>query len=180
MKLRHFFFLHLLLLAIILSACASGPNRSQEATLQAVSFEATLTESAKATENDVATQSATPAATKEIAAPTREPIVVFETALSFSEIETKLIWDRVVTPYIHWYADLEDHPPLATMYIKKVEMPGFLYSASVIFEEGIHGSWIMSGADGIVDWWYPECLGSCPISEDFRSAYPEIMAIIEP
>ncbi len=171
-------------LLLLLSACASGPSEEQQATLVAVAVEAELTRAAEAL-----APSSTPAPVDEVppsdtpapaaAAPT--PVVVYIAAGSFSDEEKSNLQARVIDPYIDYHAGLPDHPPLVSLSLEKSDsLPDFPYSANAIFEEGITAGFLIHATAGVLDWWVPECLGPCPVSDEFRAKYPEIMAILEP
>jgi hypothetical protein len=109
------------------------------------------------------------------------PEVVFLAEGSFSADEKSQIMTRVVNPFILYYSELADHPPLLTLTIEKYDgLAGYPYQAEAIFETGINIGWLIPATGGTVDWWIPECMGPCPLSDNFRATYPEIVAILEP
>lgn len=179
---------------LLLGACVGGPSEEQQATLVAVAISAALTESAlEIAETSapgfdggpvpvVSEAAAAPAPTEP--APTATvstPAVVFQAAGSFSDAEKDILRQRVILPFIHYHADLPEHPAMASLSIEKSSsLADFPYSANAIFEGGVTIGFLIHATGGVVDWWIPDCLGPCPISDSFRAAYPEIMAIIEP
>ncbi len=171
---------------LLLGACA--PALSQQDIQGTVEIMLALTSlaetsAAPATETPAApTAEAAPTSTAE--PPTAEPAgpeVVFLAEGSFSADEKAQLMARVVEPFIHYYRDLAEHPPLLTLTIEKYDgLAGYVYTAQAIFEGGGNIGWLVSASGGLVDWWIPECMGACPLSASFRAAYPEIVAIMEP
>ena len=196
--LQAYLFMSLALL-LLLDACAGGPDEDQAATLVAVAVEAALTETAAAAPADggedpapPASEAPPPAATTAAtdppptdapptASPASTPVVVFQAAGSFSDAEKNILRERVILPFIHYHADLENHPAMVSMSIEhSASLADYPYAASAIFEEGITSGFLIHATGGVVDWWYPECLVACEFSAPFRAAYPEIIAIVEP
>ena len=166
---------------LALGACAGGDgdNESEIATLVAQQLQTSAAEDAiEPTTGPEAT------ATEEEAvedAPDSRPEVVFVPGGLFDEAERNLIMEKVVRPYIHYHDDLADHPTLLTVSIEHYEGdPSFLYTAEAIFETGVYNGWLMPATAGVLDWWVPDCMGPCPLSDSFRATYPEIVAILEP
>jgi hypothetical protein len=181
-------------LVFLLGACAGGPSEDQQATLVAVAVSAALTDSAAdvptADDGEAApvTTAEAPAAATEAAptdapptvAPPPTPVVVFQAAGSFSDAEKDQLRQRVVQPFVMYYADLAEHPTLVSFSLEKMDIAGYPYGADAIFEGGVTAGFLISNNSAPVDWWYPDCLGPCPFSDAFRAAYPEIIAIVEP
>ncbi|MCW5878852.1 MAG: hypothetical protein KIS80_08310 [Anaerolineales bacterium] len=168
----------ILMVAALLEACAGAPadTDSQIATLVAAELEAG------------AAASDTPAAsaTIEAASPTTEaasdgPEVVFVPGGLFEAAERELFMQRIGNPFIDYHADLAGHPPLLTMTVRHYsEDPAFIYTIEAIFETGVYTGWLAPGSGGNPDWWLPDCMGPCPLSDAFRGAYPEIVGTLEP
>ena len=175
--------------ALILSACGGAPTLSQQDLLETAVILQALTALAEA--EDTATQepatpepAATEAPVEITPAPSdtpEGPLVVFLAAGSFSADEDAQIRSRVVNPFIHYYRDLEGHPPLVSFTVEKISgVGGYPDSANAIFETGTNAGFLISASGGVVDWWLPECMVACSFSDSFRAAYPEIVAILEP
>jgi len=165
-------------LPLLLGACAGGPSEDQQATLVAVAVEAALEESAK----DAPVEDEAPSAEEKPAADdaAEGPIVVFQPDGLFSEDDRNLLYQKLINPFIDYYADLEGHPALVSLSIEKFYDSGYPYGANAIFDEGVTLGFLFGNADGSVDWWVPGCIGGCPFSEAFKDKYPEIMAIAIP
>lgn len=179
MKLRPIFAV-LFLTAFTLSACAPAVSEADlQSTIEiALALTALAETSAAPAPPAEATDAPTVAPATEAPA---SPEVVFLAEGSFSAEEKAQIMGRVVEPFTLYYHDLADHPPLLTITIEKYDgLASYPYSAQAIFETGIYSSWLVPATGGLVDWWIPECMGPCPLSDEFRAAYPEIVAILEP
>lgn len=62
-------------------------------------------------------------------------------------------------------------------FLSNISKPGLNPAA---LRRGINIGWLVPASSGPVDWWIPECMGPCSLSDEFRAAYPEIVAILEP
>jgi len=203
MKLFRPYFLFSLSLLFLLGACSGGASEDQQATLVAVAVSAALTESAAGAAPAEGEEASSPAADDGEAAPaataeppaaataapsdppatvaTPIPVVVFQAAGSFSDAEENQLRQRVVQPFVMYYAELAEHPTLVSFSLEKTDgIAGYPYSADAIFEGGVTAGFLISNNSAPVDWWFPDCLGPCPFSDAFRAAYPEIIAIVEP
>jgi hypothetical protein len=163
----------------LLAACAGGgADLGEVATLVAAQMQ---TNEAAAAPAETAAPLATEASTAE-AAPTLElPEVVFTPGGLFSDADRELIMAKVIGPFIHYHGDLEDYPQLLTVHVQPYEDdPAWLYTAEAIFAGGGYTGWLLPATGGELDWWVPDCMGPCPLSDSFRAAYPEIVAILEP
>ena len=185
MKFRSIFAV-LILTALTLGACA--PAVSDQDLQSTVEIAIALTALA---ETSAAPATASPpaptaeATAEQTIAPATEtpagPEVVFLAEGSFSAEEKSQIMSRVVEPFILYYHDRVEHPALLTIAIEKYDgLAGYPYAAQAIFETGINTGWLVSASGGLVDWWIPDCMGLCPLSDVFRAAYPAIVAILEP
>ena len=183
----HLIFSILILASLTLSACAPVSQADLQSTVEIAIALTALAQTAAA---PAATTAAPIIATVE---PTSEPPVpvateapggpevVFLAEGSFSADEKAQIVGRVIDPFILYHQELADYPQLLTITIEKYDgLAGFGYAAEAIFETGVYAGWLVPVTGVIVDWWLPECLGPCVLSDYFRAAYPEIVAILEP
>jgi len=166
---------------LLLAACGGAPsqaNPSDVATLVA--------EQMQTLEPSLATAAPPPTdapATAPAPAADAGPAVVFIPPGVFSDADRDEIMRKVVNPFMHYYRDLAagGHPSLVSIAIEPYTGdPAWKYGADAIFEGEVYISWLMPVTGGVLDWWLPECMGTCEVSEGFRAAYPEIMSIIEP
>jgi PBP1b-binding outer membrane lipoprotein LpoB len=109
------------------------------------------------------------------------PAIVFLPEGLFSDGDRAIIMQKVVNPFVHYHRDLEGHPALISITIERYSGdPTYPFQALAVFGGGAYIGWLMPATAGVLDWWAPDCMGPCPVSDSFRAAYPEIMAILEP
>lgn len=179
-------FILLILTALILSACTPVSEQDFQSTIEIAIALTALAETAAAPAPTEATAAPTAEATAEAVLPppteaSSGPEVVFLAEGSFSTEEKAEVRARLIEPFILYYHDLAEHPRLLTITIEpSSSLPDYPYAANAIFETGVYASWLVHVSGGVVDWWLPECMDVCPLSDDFRAAYPEIVAILEP
>lgn len=120
----------------------------------------------------------TPTQAAEVEMEGGEPVVVFQAEGAIPESDQEELQARVIDPIIDYYEDLPEGGNILTItaapnnFETKVTYP---YTIDAIFDNGISlGIAIERKADGLA-WWYPECMGECPLSDDFRTKYPEIV-----
>lgn len=162
---------------LFLSACGGVPDESAMQTEVAAQV---LTALAPAATTEAPPETAAPTHTS---APVSgaEPVIVFQPGGLFSDDERNLLLTRVVNPFILYHQEVEGHPPLVSISIEpSSSLADYPYSANAIFETGITAGWLVHATGGVVDWWLPECLGPCILSDAFRTAYPEIVSTLEP
>lgn len=173
------------LLALILSACA--PSLTRQDLQGTIEISIALTALAQTAAAPAATTAAPVIATVE---PTTEPPVPVATGATtgpevvyldvYGDAQAQ-IRGRVVEPFILYYRTTPDYPRIVSITIETVpDVADYPYKAEAIFEGGGNAGWLIRVTGGVVDWWLPECMGPCPFSDEFRAAYPEIVAILEP
>lgn len=177
----------LLLISLFLGACAPAVS---DADLQAtIAISIALTALSQTATAPAATTEAPAEATTEATLPppteaAAGPEVVFLAEGTFSAEEKTQIMSRFVEPFILYHRTAPDYPVIVSIAIEPVEptiyTPDCLYSAQAIFEGGMTAGQLICMTGGLVDWWFPDCMGPCPFSDEFRAAYPEIVAIVEP
>lgn len=161
-----------------LAACGGGIPQADSADVATL-----VAEQVQTLESTVPT-AAPPRADAPAPAADSGPTVVFQPDGSFTDAERDEIMRKVIDPFVHYHRDLEadgQYDKLVSILIRPSDSgPEWMYSASAIFADGVYSGWLMPATDGVLDWWLPECFGVCEVSEGFRAAYPEIMAILEP
>ena len=100
--------------------------------------------------------------------------IVYEASGSFSASEKNQIQERIINPFVDYYNDLDQE--IASITISKSATAGYPYALSGIFKSGVNNSFLIKASGGVVDWWYPECMGECPFSDEFKAKYPEIIS----
>lgn len=110
-----------------------------------------------------------------------QPVVVFQAEGAISETDKSQLQQRVVDPIIDYYADLPEGGNILTITVApntQESKATYPYTVDAIFDNGVSlGVAIERTADGLA-WWYPECMGECPLSGDFRNKYPEIVTVL--
>jgi hypothetical protein len=172
--------LPLLLVICIVAACGGAPQADPADVATLVAEQMQTLEAA----NPTAAPPPTDAPTADPApAADAAPVVVFIPPGLFSDADREEIMRKVVDPFVHYYRDLvaDGHPKLVSIAIESYTGdPAWRYGADAIFEGEVYISWLLPVTGGVLDWWIPECMNVCEVSDSFRAAYPEIMAIIEP
>ena len=169
--------------SLLLAACGALPGVPDESAAQTEIAAQVLTALAPGATEPAPSAEATAASTDTSAPPDSgsEPVIVFQPGGLFSEEQRNIILTRVVNPFILYHQGLEGHPPLVSISIEPASsLADYPYSANAIFDTGITAGWLIHATAGVVDWWLPDCLGPCPISDAFRTAYPEIVSTLEP
>lgn len=165
--------------ALILSACA--PALSQQDLQGTIEISIALTALAQTAAAPAATTAAPAIATVPPTAEAPGPEVVYLDVFGDAQAQ---IQGRQIDPFILYYRTTPDYAHIVSITIETVEptvyTPNCAYKAQAIFEGGITAGWLICVTDGLVDWWLPECMGPCLLSDEFRAAYPEIVAILEP
>jgi hypothetical protein len=172
----------LLLTGPLLVACGGIPGGFEESAAQTEVAAQVLTALAPAeTEAPVADATAAPTDTAAPVDSDPEPVIVFQPGGLFTEDQRNILLTRVVNPFILYHQGIEGHPPLVSISIEPSSaLADYPYSANAIFETSITAGWLIRATGGAVDWWLPDCLGPCPLSDAFRTAYPEIVSTLEP
>jgi hypothetical protein len=182
----------LILIAVIftslaLSACAPSLTPQElQGTIEISIALTALAQTAAAPASTTAAPASTAESTSEpTIAPATEapagPEVVFLAEGSFSADGKTQIRTRVVEPFILYYRTTPDYPHIVSITIETVpDVADYPYKAEAIFEGGGNAGWLIHVTGGLVDWWIPDCMDVCPLSDEFRAAYPEIVAILEP
>jgi hypothetical protein len=174
----------IVLTSFVLSACA--PSLTQQDLQGTIEISIALTALAQTAAAPAATTAAPVIATIQ---PTTEPPAPVDTEPSSPEVvyldvfgdAQAQIQGRVVEPFILYYRTTPDYPHIVSITIETVpDVADYPYKAEAIFEGGGNAGWLIHVTGGLVDWWIPECMDVCPMSDEFRAAYPEIVAILEP
>lgn len=106
--------------------------------------------------------------------PAPQPPVVFTPGGAFNNTLRAELMAKIVNPFIDYYVN-DPYVQIASIEIEentqesKVTYP-YLFTA--LSKNG--------GSQGFVirlpiDWWIPECMGSCPFTDSFKTKYPEIV-----
>lgn len=100
-----------------------------------------------------------------------KPGGLFDTAEK-TEIETK-----ITEPYIYYMNNVEAQPNRNVVSIVVEEYAAderpldYYYNLDVVVENGYSGGWLF-GEGGTIDYWYPECMDECVLTQAFVDNYP--------
>ena len=100
-------------------------------------------------------------------------MVVFNPGGAFNPATKNEITKKIVEPYLDYQKDQKK--VLISFEVAENLIPEtkatYPYTAQGIFIGGAVEGFVFGKA---IDWWLPECLGPCPLSENFKTKYPEI------
>lgn len=103
--------------------------------------------------------------------------VTIENEASFPALDVSELKARVINPFVDYNMDAYPDDALVSVTVKKntqassVNYPYLLDSVST---KGVTHGVSISRTNGHIDWWLPECMGSCNLTPAFKAKYPEI------
>jgi len=102
------------------------------------------------------------------------PVVAFEPAGLFTESEMNEIKTKITTPLLAYEneSELNVVSVLIHKYEENQRPAGYMYSAIEIFKNNGTGGWLFGETGKAIDYWKPQCMNECPISDKFRATYP--------
>ena len=102
------------------------------------------------------------------------PVVVYDRQGLLIDADKSKIEERLIAPYTDYYKDL--NRPLVAISIEVPEKVGEPFIASGIFGGEYTGTegFIFGEREGNIDYWIPTCMGPCPLTDEFKTKYPEI------
>lgn len=113
----------------------------------------------------------------------KKPVIVIESEGSIPAGDKSELEKKVIDPFRDYYEDLTSEYWLVSFTIGPNTNPSkttYPYSAKAIFSNGVVSSFLIERKGTGLAWWFPDCMGPCPFSDDFKSKYPEIVAITKP
>jgi len=124
--------------------------------------------------NSATTSSAEATSAKCPAASISDPVVVYSPA-TFTTEEKSSIQTKVIDPYLYYMKNIEN-TDLVSVSIKKYAeadrtRTGYYFEVSYVTKTGGWGGWLLS-QNGIIDYWKPDCMGECTLSDEFRTKFP--------
>ncbi len=155
-----------IILAILISAAVFGGVGYWLGTQKAT------TSSTSATASVTATASAS--ATKTTQSKATTPAIAFDPPGLFSEQEKSDITSKILDPYIYYQDDVQPGELvsiLVTKYAENERPADYYFAAKAIFKNGGTEGWLFSN-DGTIDYWKPECMDECNLSDTFKSKFP--------
>jgi hypothetical protein len=100
---------------------------------------------------------------------------------AISEADKDLIVKRVIGPFVDYYKD-SGQGKIVTLTVSLNNQPSnvtYPYLVNAVFDTGVKISFVIKRSESGLDWWAPECMGPCLLTDDFRAKYPEIVKILE-
>ncbi|MDD5291419.1 MAG: hypothetical protein PHZ04_04935 [Patescibacteria group bacterium] len=103
------------------------------------------------------------------------PVVFYTNPWILDKTEKKNFEKKLVNPYIDYYNEKEIN--LITLTIKAPDNVGEPYEISAIFKDG-SSEFLFGEREKDYNYWFPDCMGTCNLSEEFKKKYPEIAEFI--
>lgn len=107
------------------------------------------------------------------------PVVVYAPNGLFTPEEEKEIENKMINPFNDF--NLENDTQYLTIHIEKFDpLPahGYKYNVTAISKTGVNTGFLYGQSDPL-EWWLPECMNGCNLSDEFVAKYPEIAAKTE-
>jgi hypothetical protein len=126
----------------------------------------------------LATSKPTTAATS---TPEAVPVVIIQGEVNLPKTDVDSLRKKVIEPYLEYYkTGSKEQGNLVTLKVEintnQQSSKDYPYKAEAIFSSGANMGFLVSKNNSTIDWWVPECMGTCPFSPDFKTKYPEIVA----
>lgn len=109
------------------------------------------------------------------------PVVVYESEGAIPAVDKAQLKARNVDPLLDYYAEQSEQDPMATVTVSfntEASKNTYPYTVRVVFENAVHMGFAVERKANGLGWWFPECMGQCQVSEQFRSKYLEIAKIL--
>lgn len=104
--------------------------------------------------------------------------IVFESEQNIPANHKTQIQTRVVKPFLMYYTDQGGLDYIKTLTVSintDANKATYPYLTKYVFGDGVNGGFVITIKDGQVSWWYPECMGPCPFSDNFKTKFPEVV-----
>jgi hypothetical protein len=134
----------------------------------------TATATATVTSSKTITTSATVTATTQSSNSPELPVIVFKPD-TFTQAEKDELKQKVIDPFVYYEQETRDNRLVTVVANKYSESEkistGYYYAIEEFAKDGGWGGWLL-GKDGKIDYWRPECMDKCSISDAFRAKFP--------
>lgn len=106
-----------------------------------------------------------------------ETAVAYTPGGLFTDSEKNEIKTKIVDPYIYYENNVatdSSRGRLASVHVQKYgedEREDYWYGIDAIFENGGNSGWL-SGENGTISYWKPECMGVCTLTQAYVDKYP--------
>ena len=105
------------------------------------------------------------------------PTVTIESEATFPVQDVSELKARVINPFMDYIAEARPDDPLLQVTIKKnLQASGatYPYVLDSLSKNGVTQGGLISKTNGHLDWWFPECLNGCNLSDAYKTKYPEV------
>lgn len=109
----------------------------------------------------------------------KSPVVIYTPGGLFNADEIAELKKKLTDPFIDWHKDSSQNTVSISVEKPYPAIEGYKYKITYINEGGANGGFLYGTATPL-EWWLPECLGSCDFSAEFEEKYPEIVAETTP
>lgn len=112
---------------------------------------------------------------------TTQTVVTIESETSLPQNDVAQLRTKVIEPFVLYYQE-DPSSQTATGKLTSLKISvntqasknEYPYLLNALFENGGNQGSVIGRKNGEIDWWIPTCMGSCPLSENFKTKYPEI------
>ncbi len=124
-----------------------------------------------------ATASISPSVVVASPSPTVQPVTVqIDQESNLPPQDLSDIKTRNINPFIDWSADQNSGGGLVLIKVTKNSDTTYPYKFEYVYKNGGNGGFLIKKTAGRLDWYMPDCLGSCNFSPQFKQKYPEIVS----
>ncbi len=112
----------------------------------------------------------------------QDPVIIIQGEANLDPKDARDLRERIVNPYVDYFKDTHKNDVLVSLKIEtntNASVSAYPYKAEAITKNGVNEGFLISNVLGQIDWWYPECLGKCGFTDEFKTKYPEITEKIQ-
>jgi hypothetical protein len=107
-------------------------------------------------------------------------LITIENEVSLPALDVSELKARVIQPFVDYNAEAYADDALLTVTVKKntqASSVSYPYLLDSVSKKGVTHGVSIAKTDGHIQWWAPECMGSCNLSASFKAKYPEVAKI---
>lgn len=111
--------------------------------------------------------------------PTVQPITIqIDQERNLPPQDVSEIKNRNINPFVDWSADQNSGGGLILIKVttNNNDATTYPYKFEYVFKNGGNGGFLIRRIGGHLDWYVPDCMGSCNFSASFTKKYPEIVS----
>lgn len=121
--------------------------------------------------------SISPSVSVALPSPTVQPVTVqIDQEPNLPAQDVSEIKNRNINPFVDWSAEQNSGGGLILIKVTKNSDATYPYKFEYVYKNGGNGGFLIKRTAGHLDWYMPDCLGSCDFSSQFRQKYPEIIS----